>query len=60
MFVDFFIARPVLSIVCSVLLTLAGVLSLDSLPIARRLMDLLEARGWRGWTKLERIGTAQT
>jgi DNA-binding transcriptional MerR regulator len=33
---------------------------LDSMPIARRLMDLLEARGWRGWTKLERIGTAQT
>lgn len=29
---------------------------LDSLPIARRLMELLEARGWRGWTKLERIG----
>jgi hypothetical protein len=23
-------------------------------------MDLLEARGWRGWTKLERIGTART
>lgn len=33
---------------------------LDSLPIARQLMDLLEAQGWRGWTKLERIGTAQT
>lgn len=33
---------------------------LDSLPIARRLMDLLEARGWRGWTKLERIGTSRT
>jgi len=28
---------------------------LDSLPVARRLMDLLEARGWRGWTRLERI-----
>ncbi|WP_045878405.1 MerR family transcriptional regulator [Pseudofrankia sp. DC12] len=28
---------------------------LDSLPIARRLMRLLEERGWRGWTKLERI-----
>jgi DNA-binding transcriptional MerR regulator len=28
---------------------------LDSVPIARRLMDLLEERGWRGWTKLERI-----
>jgi DNA-binding transcriptional MerR regulator len=33
---------------------------LDSVPIAGRLMDLLEARGWRGWTKLERIETAQT
>jgi hypothetical protein len=29
---------------------------LDSLPVARRLMDLLEERGWRGWTRLERIG----
>ncbi len=29
---------------------------LDSVPIASRIMELLEARGWRGWTKLERIG----
>jgi DNA-binding transcriptional MerR regulator len=29
---------------------------LDSTPIAHRLMELLEERGWRGWTKLERIG----
>jgi DNA-binding transcriptional MerR regulator len=28
---------------------------LDSMPIARRLMELLEERGWRGWTKLERV-----
>ena len=28
---------------------------IDSMPIARRLMELLEERGWRGWTKLERI-----
>jgi DNA-binding transcriptional MerR regulator len=28
---------------------------LDSVPIARRLMELLEERGWRGWIKLERI-----
>jgi DNA-binding transcriptional MerR regulator len=28
---------------------------LDSVPIARRLMHRLEERGWRGWTKLERI-----
>ena len=27
----------------------------DSVPIAHRLMELLEERGWRGWTKLERI-----
>lgn len=27
---------------------------LDSLPIDRRPMDLVEALGWRGWTKLER------
>ena len=28
---------------------------LDSMPIAHRLMELLEEAGWRGWTKLERI-----
>ncbi|SNQ49403.1 Transcriptional regulator, MerR family [Frankia canadensis] len=28
---------------------------LDLVPIARRLLDLLEERGWRGWTNLERI-----
>ncbi|MEX5632697.1 MerR family transcriptional regulator [Parafrankia sp. FMc2] len=28
---------------------------LDSMPIARTLLELLEERGWRGWTKLERI-----
>ena len=28
---------------------------LDSMPIAHRLMELLEERGWRGWTKIERI-----
>lgn len=27
---------------------------LDSTPIAARLLELLEERGWRGWTKLER------
>src|SRR3954452_14821221 len=39
---------------------LAGLLDsvfLDSMPIAPRLIELLEERGWRGWTKLERIGT---
>jgi DNA-binding transcriptional MerR regulator len=28
---------------------------LESVPFARRLLALLEERGWRGWTKLERI-----
>ena len=28
---------------------------LDSVPIAPRLVELLAERGWRGWTKLERI-----
>lgn len=28
---------------------------LDSVPAARRLLELLEERGWRGWTKLKRI-----
>jgi DNA-binding transcriptional MerR regulator len=28
---------------------------LNSVPIARRLLDRLEERGWRGWTNLERI-----
>ena len=27
----------------------------DSVPVARRLLARLEERGWRGWTKLERI-----
>jgi DNA-binding transcriptional MerR regulator len=28
---------------------------LEALPIARPLLTHLEARGWRGWTKLERV-----
>jgi DNA-binding transcriptional MerR regulator len=28
---------------------------LDSVPVARRLLELLEERGWRGWTKFERV-----
>jgi DNA-binding transcriptional MerR regulator len=31
---------------------------LESVPIARHLMNLLEERGWRGWTKFERIPPA--
>ncbi|MDF1604414.1 MerR family transcriptional regulator [Nocardioides sp. YIM 152315] len=27
---------------------------LDSVPAARRIMELIEERGWTGWTKLER------
>ena len=30
----------------------------NAVPVARRLMRLLEARGWTGWTKLERTSTA--
>ena len=32
---------------------------LDSVPIAARLLRRLEERGWRGWTKFERIRPAQ-
>ncbi len=35
MFVDFFIRRPVFAIVCSILITLAGALTINSLPIAQ-------------------------
>ncbi len=31
---------------------------LDSVPIAPRLLELLEERGWTGWTNLERIDPA--
>jgi DNA-binding transcriptional MerR regulator len=31
---------------------------LKSVPIARRLMQRLEERGWRGWTRFERIDPA--
>ena len=27
----------------------------NAVPVARRLLRLLEERGWTGWTKLERI-----
>jgi DNA-binding transcriptional MerR regulator len=37
------------------LVQLLDAVFLDSVPIARRLLDRLEERGWRGWTKLERI-----
>lgn len=31
---------------------------LDTVPMARRLLRLLEERGWTGWTRLERIDRA--
>ncbi len=37
------------------LVALLDSIFLDSVPIARRLMDQLEARGWHGWTKTVRI-----
>lgn len=32
---------------------------LDAVPVASRLMELLEERGWTGWTKLERMDPSQ-
>ncbi len=31
-------------------------LAFDTVPPARRLIELLRERGWSGWTKLERVG----
>ncbi len=28
---------------------------LDQVPVARELLDLLEERGWTGWTRLQRV-----
>lgn len=33
---------------------------LDMGPVAHQLTKLLEERGWRGWTKFERMGPIQT
>ena len=33
--------------------------TVESAPIARRLMAILEERGWRGWTRIERVPAAQ-
>jgi DNA-binding transcriptional MerR regulator len=38
------------------LVALLDEIFLDAVPVARRLLRLLEERGWSGWTKLERIG----
>ena len=32
---------------------------LDSVPVAPRLLELLEERGWTGWTRLERVDGAR-
>ncbi len=31
---------------------------LDSVPAARRILRLLEDRGWTGWTKIRRLNLA--
>jgi DNA-binding transcriptional MerR regulator len=38
------------------LVTLLDEVFIKAVPCARRLLRLLEERGWRGWTQLERIG----
>ena len=30
---------------------------INALPVARRLLSLLEERGWMGWTRLRRIAS---
>ncbi|WP_250573976.1 hypothetical protein [Nonomuraea sediminis] len=30
-------------------------MAFDTVPPARRLIELLKQRGWTGWTKLERV-----
>lgn len=37
------------------LVTLMDTLAFDTLPPARRLIELLKERGWTGWTKLKRV-----
>jgi hypothetical protein len=29
--------------------------AIDSSPLAERLLEILEERGWRGWTRIERL-----
>jgi DNA-binding transcriptional MerR regulator len=38
------------------LVTLLDEVFVNAVPSARRLLRLLEERGWKGWTQLERIG----
>lgn len=37
------------------LVALLDTMFLESVPIARRILELQAERGWRGWTKLERV-----
>lgn len=37
------------------LVALLDSMFLEQVPVARELMQLVEGRGWRGWTKLERL-----
>ncbi|WP_067183019.1 MerR family transcriptional regulator [Microtetraspora niveoalba] len=41
------------------LVTLMDRLAFDTVPPARRLIELLRKRGWTGWTKLERVDTTR-
>ncbi|QLH23670.1 MerR family transcriptional regulator [Streptomyces sp. Rer75] len=38
------------------LAALMDTLAFDTVPPARRLIELLKERGWTGWTKLQRVG----
>ncbi|WP_151480532.1 MerR family transcriptional regulator [Streptomyces albicerus] len=38
---------------------LMDTLAFDTMPSARRLIDLLKKRGWTGWTKLQRVDPAR-
>ncbi|MFF4775273.1 MerR family transcriptional regulator [Microtetraspora fusca] len=41
------------------LVKLMDSLAFDTVPPARRLIELLKGRGWTGWTKLERVDPAR-
>lgn len=43
----------------AVLVELMDSIALDSVPAGRRLMSLLEERGWSGWTRLQRVARRQ-
>lgn len=39
---------------------LMDTLAFDTVPPARRLIELLKTRGWTGWTKVERVGPTRS